>query len=131
MRVKQWKDESDEDYLDRIDEIFLMGNPVGDDLQLHTALSGLKAKSRMFKHMTKDYPISYADFRRQAGDMITRQKIIASRLGEVEDDGKAKASSPKKKFSNHRSRRTSSSSRAPGTFQKISRLRFPCYAEIR
>ncbi|KAL8548184.1 hypothetical protein ACS0TY_007490 [Phlomoides rotata] len=51
--------------------------------------------------------------------MITRQKILALRLGEVEDEGKAKASSPGKKFSNHRSGRTGNGSRAPGTFQKF------------
>lgn len=59
------------DDLDCIDKIILTGEPVGDKLQLHTALSGLRPDSCMFRRMTKNYPTSYIEFRHRAGDMIT------------------------------------------------------------
>ncbi|KAL8530829.1 hypothetical protein ACS0TY_007750 [Phlomoides rotata] len=119
MGINQGVEKSDEDYLDRIDEIFLMGNPVGDELQLHAALSGLKMDSHMFRHMTKSYPISYADFSHRAGDLITRQKVLAQRLGEVKDEGKAKTSSSDKKHNNYRARKANNSSKVLGTFKRI------------
>ncbi|KAL8544548.1 hypothetical protein ACS0TY_004934 [Phlomoides rotata] len=76
MGIRQEKKETDEEYLDWMDEILLMGDPVGDDLQLHAALNGLKPDSRIFCNMTKDFPKTYADFHRRAGELITRQKVL-------------------------------------------------------
>lgn len=74
MEIRQGKKKSDEAYLDCLDEVLLIGEPVGDELQLHTALSGLRPKSHMFWHMTKNYTTSNAEFRRRTVELITRQK---------------------------------------------------------
>ncbi|KAL8522055.1 hypothetical protein ACS0TY_012271 [Phlomoides rotata] len=118
MGIHQEDKETDEEYLDRVDEILLMGDPVGDELQLHAVLNGLKPESRIFRNMTKDFPKTYADFRRRAGELITRHKVLAQRLGGKTDEGKTQASSSEKK-KHYPAKKTGGNYKAPRNFQKF------------
>ncbi|KAL8555747.1 hypothetical protein ACS0TY_003526 [Phlomoides rotata] len=122
MGIRQEEKESDEDYLDRVDEILLMGDPVGDDLQLHAVLNGQKPDSWIFRNMTKDFPKTYAEFCRRAGELITRQKVLAQRLGGKVEEGKAQASSSEKK-KHFPAKKTGGNYKAHGNFQKFERAK--------
>ncbi|KAL8512403.1 hypothetical protein ACS0TY_018766 [Phlomoides rotata] len=96
-----------------------MGDPVGDELQLHTALSGLKPDSRMFRNMSKNFPATYTKFCRRAGDQITKQRVLAQRLGEQKED---KVEAPKKPSSNKKVNNRAKKAgnyKAPGSFKKF------------
>ncbi|KAL8464668.1 hypothetical protein ACS0TY_034245 [Phlomoides rotata] len=120
MGIRQGKKETDEEYLDRVDEIILRGEPVGDKVQVHAALTGLKPDSHMFRTMSKNFPATYADFRRQAGDLITRQKVLAQRLGDhkgEEEEVVAPKTPSDKKVNTHNQK--GGNAKATGSFKKF------------
>ncbi|KAL8525058.1 hypothetical protein ACS0TY_014604 [Phlomoides rotata] len=119
MGIRQGKNETDKEYLDRVDEIIFIGKHVGDELQLHAVLIGLKIDSHMFCSMSKNFPATYAKFCCRAGDQITRQRVLFQRLGEQNEEevvapkmpsSKKKANSRAKKGGNYK---------APGSFKKF------------
>ncbi|KAL6539098.1 hypothetical protein OROGR_011747 [Orobanche gracilis] len=80
MKISQGKNEKDETYIDRMDEAVLMGEPISDELALILSW-GFIGHSPMFRHLNKNFPITYTMFRARAADFLARQKMLTLRRG--------------------------------------------------
>lgn len=61
--VEQVSNESNRAYLKRIDKLILEGEPLGDEAKLLGSVVGLKKGTKLWRHMTSNYPTSYSEFR--------------------------------------------------------------------
>lgn len=61
--VRQYRDETDRAYIERVDKLVMEREPLGDEAKVLEIFGGLRMNTKLWKQMNTQYPTSYTNFR--------------------------------------------------------------------
>lgn len=64
-----WQFKDDRAYIDIVDKRIIDGEPLGDEAKVLGVVRGLKTNTKLCEMTNTQYPVAYANFRQQAGNL--------------------------------------------------------------